>query len=179
MIDTLIMMQVSLAIVKEVQVTEDIDSYWLARAEELGPPSSSEYHFDHGIMRLVEAAYYQKEKQRSKAQAKLAEAEAYLSSAEKAGYDDAALLAWSKEVRTKVRGFILQDGFSVGDYVATPGGYQSWIGRIVAIDGQRFTVRVTYCNSSRYQVGQDTSFLRDEIAPLTMLSVDAVLQGWH
>ena len=66
---------------------------------------------------------------------------------------------------------------SIGDYVTNRGPMQSWIGKIVRVNGSEVTVKVTY-SSNDSEKGQTKVYSDNEILPLTGLSVGAVISGW-
>ena len=70
-------------------------------------------------------------------------------------------------------------GFEVGGYVTSGARLQSWIGRVVGVNGGTYRVRITYSVVLAYVLGSEVSLLEGEIAPLTSVSIDAAMKGWR
>ena len=72
-----------------------------------------------------------------------------------------------------------QRAFDVGDYVTNRGFFQRWIGRVTAVDGNTYTLRITWAHSSSpYYSGQSVDFLEDEFKALGSVCAKAMFQGY-
>lgn len=92
------------------------------------------------------------------------------------GYEESGKLA--DEIRTKNRERTGHD-FAVGDYVKNATFLVLWTGRVVAVEGTRFKVRIDYSSgaygSGKYAEGNTYDFLETELAISVNPSVASVI----
>lgn len=116
----------------------------------------------------------------------------YLSVAKKTiGYTgDAEVDEWLKGRLTKVQSMVTainNQKYQNGEYVTNKGLLQTWIGRVASAKSNKYTVKITYCNSDKglnnkklciYKTGKTYVFFEDEFKPLTTVSTDALIKGY-
>ena len=74
------------------------------------------------------------------------------------------------------------DPYAVGNYVTNVGSFQDWIGRVTERKKSSVVVRVTYgASESKWnrKVGDEVTFLEDEIKRLDAVSINAAVTGWQ
>lgn len=131
----------------------------------------------YAVLQYALASHYFRKGDHSRACLHVATSETYWKEFEKSGWDDET---W-REIRSSARDLsrqIVNKGIIEGTYVQGS-GIQTWIGKVLSIEGGTIRVRVTYVINSGlaprgFRVGKDISVRRDEIEPVKNFTVGAV-----